>query len=282
MPAPTHGLEGASATLLLVLAARALARLDAPELKFNDPAAERILHEMHLDPHDFHLNRREAITVVLRAQWFADRQREFFERYPDGVALNFGCGLTASYEQVADAAGGRFSWFDFDLAPVIALRGKFFADCARRRMVIGDATRDPFDQAPWRSGQPALVNAEGLLYYLRPAAVAAFLRGAVRAADKRSAPMEMLFDYASPLAARYLERHPAHRQFGSRYDWTLKQPRELMAIEPRLEILEDSDQFAGAMHRLSRTINAIHRMVTGGNLGGCMHLRLAHATAPPP
>lgn len=283
MPASTHGLEGPSATLLLVLAARALAQRDAPELKFNDPVAERILREMRLDPRQFRLNPREVTTVILRAQWFAAQQREFFERYPDGIAFNFGCGMTASFEQVADAAGGRFNWYDLDLAPVIALRKKFFTDSSRRQMLVGDATRAPFRELPWRAGQPALVIAEGLLYYLRPSDVTAFIREAVRGAVAHSAEMEMLFDYASPLAARYLERHPAHRQFGSRYEWTLKRPEELHAIEPRLEILKDSDQFAGAMHRLSRAINTIHRTVTGGNLGGCMHLRLTPPqSAPPP
>jgi len=272
--APTPPLHGVSATLLVALAARALAPIDAPDLNFNDPIAEKILREMRIDPRRYELHQREVRSMVLRAQWFAAKQREFFAQFPDGIALNFGCGLSASFEQVADAAGARFKWYDLDLAPVIALRSRFFADTLRRRMLIRDAASDPFYRIPWPPEQPALVIAEGLLYYLRPAEVAAFIRAAVRSADAHRAHLEILFDYASALGAGVLKRHPAHRQLGTSYDWTLRRPSQITAIEPRLAIVEDANLFVSTTPLAWRAFNAIHRILTGGSLGGCMHLRL--------
>jgi O-methyltransferase involved in polyketide biosynthesis len=277
--APMRPLEGVSATLLLALAARALAPIDAPQLNFRDPVAQRILREMRIDPRRYELRKLEVRSVILRAQWFADKQRDFFEHYPDAVALNFGCGLSASYEQVADAGGGRFSWYDFDLEPVIAIRRRYFADTLRRRTLIRDAAGNPFYRIPWRPERPALIIAEGLLYYLRPAEVAAFLRAAVRTADERGSHLEIVFDYASAVGARFLARRPAHRQLGTAYDWTMRRCGEITAIEPRLQIVEDSNLFIHAMGLASRAVNTIHRAVTGGSLGGCMHLRLAPATS---
>jgi O-methyltransferase involved in polyketide biosynthesis len=267
-------LEGVSATLLLALAARALAPIDTPDLHFRDPLAERILREMCIDPRRYKLRKLEVRSVVLRAQWFADRQREFFRRHPNALAINFGCGLTASYEQVADTGDARFHWYDLDLEPVIGVRRRYFAETMRRRMLIRDASRDPFYRIPWVPERPALIVAEGLLYYLRPAEVAAFLQTAVREAAARQSHVEILFDYASAMGARFLERRPAHRQLGTRYDWTMRRSREITAMEPRLEIVEDANLFALAMDPLSLTLNMIHRLIAGGNLGGCMHLRL--------
>jgi O-methyltransferase involved in polyketide biosynthesis len=270
------GLEGVSATLLIALAARALAPLDAPDLNFRDPLAEKILREMDIDPRRYQLGKPEVRSMVLRAQWFADKQRAFFQRHPGALALNFGCGLSASYEQVASGnGGGSFTWYDFDLEQVIALRRKYFTDTAHRQMRIGDATRDPFDEAPWLPGQPALVIAEGLLYYLSPVQVAEFIGAAVRTADLRGAPLEILFDYASALGAGFLARHPAHREFGTSYDWTLRRPGQVGAIEPRLAVIEDANLFVSTTPLAWRAFNALHRMVTGGSLGGCLHLRLA-------
>ena len=272
-------LEGVSATLLLALAARALAPIDTPDLHFADPMAERILGEMRIDPRRYRLRKLEVRTVVLRAQWFAKRQREFFARHPGAVVMNFGCGLTASYEQIAGAGETCCNWYDVDLEPVIAVRRRYFADTIRRRMLVRDAARDPFYRIPWPPERPGLIIAEGLLYYLRPAEVSMFLRTAVREAAARHAHLEILFDYASAMGARFLERRPAHRQLGTHYAWTLRRPDEVTAMEPRLEIVEDANLYALAMDPVSLTLNRIHRMIAGGNLGGSMHLRLRQASS---
>jgi len=89
----THDLHGIPATLFLTLAARALAPIEAPELGLADHKAEQILARLEIDPRQFALNANEVRAVVLRSQWFAQTTRSFFERYPEGLCINVGCGL---------------------------------------------------------------------------------------------------------------------------------------------------------------------------------------------
>jgi len=273
----THDLHGIPATLFLTLAARALAPIEAPELGLAEHKAEQILARLEIDPRQFALNANEVRAVVLRSQWFAQTTRSFVERYPDGLCINIGCGLNASFEQVEDSGGGRFSWIDIDLPEVIAIRRQFFVETPRRRIIEGDITKSNlFSTIPtlrWSSGQPALIVAEGLLYYLKPTQVEAFLSRLAQAADARRAQIEIAFDYVSRLGAWIVGRRPAHRQLGTAYSWTLRRPSDLMRIDPRLEVVEDTNVFMRAMGPWVQQLNAICRIVTGGQLGGCAHLR---------
>lgn len=272
--ASAHDLKGVSATLLIVLAARALAPLKAPQLGFADPHAERVLQGLEVDARQFALRASAVRAVVLRAQWFNRTIRGFFERHPHGLCINLGCGLTASFEQVADAAGGSFGWIDLDLPEVVALRRCFFADTARRRTMERDVT-DPgfFASLPWAPGEPAIIVVEGLLYYLKPAQVEAFFAAQADAARARRAYVEIVFDYASALGAWIVTRLSAHRQLGTACSWTLRRASDLQRIDPRLVVAEDSNVFLTGMGLGARQLNALYRFVTGSGLGGCAHLR---------
>lgn len=274
LTAPAHNLRGVSATLLMALAARTLAPIEAPELGFADPDAGRILRSLQIDPRQFELSAYSVRAVVLRSQWLAKIIRRFIERYPEGLCINVGCGLTASYQYVANAGAGQFGWIDLDLPEVIEMRRRFFVETARRRIMAGDVT-DPrlFTSLPWVAGEPALVVAEGLLYYLQPAQIATFFGALAQAADARRAHIEIAFDYASRLGAWIACRIPAHRQLGTKCHWTVRRASELRRIDPRLEVAEDSSVFLRAMNLGARQVNAISRFVTGSGLGGCAHLR---------
>jgi O-methyltransferase involved in polyketide biosynthesis len=270
----THDLHGIPATLFLTLAARALAPIEAPELGLAEHKAEQILARLEIDPRQFALNANEVRAVVLRSQWFAQTTRTFFERYPQGLCVNVGCGLDDSFEQVEEAAGGRFSWIDLDLPQVIAIRRQFFVETPRRQIIEGDITKPSlFSTLGWNHGQPALIVAEGLLYYLRPEQIKAFFRTQAEAADLRRAQIEIAFDYVSRLGAWIVGRRPAHRQLGTAYSWTLRRPSDLLRIDRRLKVVEDTNVFMRAMGPWVRQVNAICRVVTGGQLGGCAHLR---------
>jgi O-methyltransferase involved in polyketide biosynthesis len=274
--AGSHDLHGIPATLFLALAARALAPIEAPELGFADPKAEQILRTLDIDPRRFALNANEVRAVVLRSQWFTQTTRRFFQLHPQALCINLACGLNASFEQVAEAEGDRFGWIDLDLPEVIAIRRRFFVETAQRRTIEGDVTNPSlFSTLPWDPGEPALIVAEGLFYYLETAQVEGFFRVLAEAADARRAHVEIAFDYASPLAAWIVGRRPAHRQLGTACAWTLRRPGDLRRIDARLEVVEDSDVFLGAMGRGARQVNAIYRLITGGGLGGCAHLRRA-------
>ena len=54
-------LPGVSATMLVTLAAKALAATDAPETRYRDRRSHEILRELEVDPRSFNLNPSEAV-----------------------------------------------------------------------------------------------------------------------------------------------------------------------------------------------------------------------------
>jgi O-methyltransferase involved in polyketide biosynthesis len=267
-------LPGVSATMLITLAAKMLAATDAPDLKYDHGRSREILRELDVDPRRFNLNPREVRAVVLRSQWFGQTVSRFVERYPDGLCINLGCGLDASFEELETAGDGRFAWIDVDLPTVIAIRRRFYGETARRRIVAGDITNSQlFTSLPWDADRPAIVVAEGVLYFLQRAQVESLIRAQAVAADARGANLEIAFDYASPFGAWIVTRRPAHRQLGTTFSWTVHNPGELRRVDRRLEVVEDSNVFLNAMGTGARQLQALYHLVSGSGLGGCAHLR---------
>jgi O-methyltransferase involved in polyketide biosynthesis len=266
-------LSGVSATMLVTLAAKALAATDAPELDYVDRRSEQILRELEIEPRRFGLNPNEVRAIVLRSLWFGRTVGSFFERHPNGLCINLGCGLDASFEESSASEDGRFMRIDIDLPDVIDLRRRFFAESPCHQLLAADIT-DPhlFDAIPWDLGRPAIVVAEGLLYFLRREQVESMFRALAEAADDRHANVEIAFDYASPFGAWIVARRPAHRQLGTTFYWTLHNPSDLRRVDPRLEVAEDCNVFIHAMGAGARLLDASYRLVAGSSLGGCARL----------
>ncbi len=267
-------LPGVSATMLITLAAKMLSATDAPDLNYDHSRSREILRELGVDPQRFNLNPSEVRAVVLRSQWFGQTVRRFLERHPTGLCINLGCGLDASFEELEAAGDGRFAWIDVDLPNVIEIRRRFYVETACRRIVAGDITNSHlFETLPWDAGRPAIVVAEGVLYFLQRAQVESLFRAQAVAADARRADVEIAFDYASPFGAWIVTRRPAHRQLGTTFSWTMHNPGELRRVDPRLEVVEDSNVFLNAMGTGARQLDALYHLVSGSSLGGCAHLR---------
>jgi O-methyltransferase involved in polyketide biosynthesis len=267
-------LPGVSATMLITLAAKTLAATDAPELHYAGRRSDEILRALEVDPRRFGLNPSEVRAVVLRSQWFAQTVCNFLDRHPDALCINLGCGLDAGFDDLAESRDARFTWLDIDLPDVIALRRRFFTETPRRRIIPGDVT-DPrlFASLPWDDGRPAIVIAEGILYFLQRTQVESMFRAQGQAADARRANLEIAFDYASPFGAWIVARRPAHRQLGTTFRWTTLSLTDLRRVDPRLEVAEDSNVFVHAMGSGARQLDALHRLLTGSSLGGCARFR---------
>ncbi len=157
---------------------------------------------------------------------------------------------------------------------MIEIRRRFYAETECRRIVAGDITNSQlFETLPWDAGRPAIVVAEGVLYFLQRAQVESLFRAQAEAADARRANVEIAFDYASPFGAWIVTRRPAHRQLGTTFSWTVHNPGELRRVDPRLEVVEDSNVFLNAMGTGARQLDALYHLVSGSSLGGCAHLR---------
>jgi len=105
-----------------------------------------------------------------------------------------------------------------------------------------------------------------VLYFFQRAQVESLFRAQAEAADARRANLEVAFDYASPFGAWIVTRRPAHRQLGTTFHWTLHNPSELRSVDPRLELVEDSNVFLNAMGTGARQLDALYHLVSGSSL----------------
>src|SRR5919109_2028162 len=110
---PVTGLTGVSETLLIPLIARAQARTRFPDLGFADPAAERILAQLDVDPDRFGQHVPTMRGAIIRAQAFDRLAAAFAAAHPSGLAVSLGAGLDTRADRVAGLA-----WADMDLPAV--------------------------------------------------------------------------------------------------------------------------------------------------------------------
>ena len=239
MSADPTTLTGVPATMLLTVAARALAPTARPDLGFRDPCAERIVAQLGVDPAQLCSGEALLVGTVARSLTLDRIARAFFARHPDGLAINLGCGLGTNFDRIADAVGAGCQWLDVDLPDVVAIRRRFFADGDQRRILEGDVCEATLCASLLASERPTLIVAEGLLYYLPPADVEALFRRLAAAANARAVPLEIAFDFASPSGVELSNRLNVDvNRSGARFLWGLSAPDALRAWDPKLTVVE--------------------------------------------
>ena len=150
-------------TLLIPLAARALACRLLPHRGFADPAAEAIVARLAYDLTPFEADREMLRGLVERSLVLDQILRGFLNHHPDPQVLSLGSGLSTQFERLDN---GRLRWMDVDLPAVVKLRRTLFPPHPRRCLVSASVT-----EAGWTSilgdlRGPTFVVAEGLLMYL--------------------------------------------------------------------------------------------------------------------
>lgn len=274
-------LRGVPETLLIPLAARALAHRRHPRMRFRDREAERIADEVRIDFDRYAADGRSVRGVIARSRWFDRVCLEFLERHPEPTFLSLGSGLNTMYERLRSAAEGRcFRWIDSDLAEVVSLRRTIFPDDSFRTTIELDlADPEAFDRVDVAEGRALMIVAEGLVMYLRPeAAVAVFRNAAQCFAEAR--PLCFAFDYASPSMVARSRQHAALRKIKDDsvvFQWGLPRAKDLAGIDPRWKVLEESSAPMTSAGPLPAAIEAVHRILTGRRFYACA---LA-ATSPP-
>lgn len=268
-----------SETLLIPLAARAIAPLHFPKLGFSDPAAEAIMARLNADPDRFSGDRQPMLGAVLRNQWFDAKCRAFFDRHPDGLGVSLGAGLNTTFQRI-DSAEARFHWVDVDLPEVIAMRSRLIPDSARCRAVAADIT-DPdwTDRIGWQDAQPAIVMSEGVLMYLEPSQVCQVFQAIADHGERCGAATEFLFDFSSPFMTRNSRRHPSVRKTKAEFRSSLRRPEDIAQFDPGYRIAEvyDLNARCGAVPWL---FGLLHKAMTGGRLVyGCVHAEYGGAIA---
>ncbi|MDQ0315700.1 class I SAM-dependent methyltransferase [Amorphus orientalis] len=198
------GLPGVSGTLLVPLCARALARRSYSFTGFEDPAAERIVADLGIDPARIISDPASILGFIRRSQIFDRAIADFLTRHPDAIVIDLGAGLSTSFERLKTPP---HLWYDVDLPPATDLHRRVIAGDPRRALIAASV-----DHAGWLTEMalpdgPVLVLAEGLLPYLAPEAITRLLADLADGLAGRT--VEFVYDAFSFLMIGTARAHPA-------------------------------------------------------------------------
>ena len=148
-------------TLFIPLAARARETgRKRPVLR--DPKAAELIASIDFDEAKYGRGVGGWITV-LRTAVYDFWVRQFLTEHPAGTVIELGTGLNSRFERVDN---GQVHWIDLDLPDTIELRGRFFTDTSRRRMVPASVLSDEWLPIVADSPGPYFFVTEGVLTYL--------------------------------------------------------------------------------------------------------------------
>jgi hypothetical protein len=148
-------------TLFIPLAARAReTRRKRPVL--HDPKAAELVRSIDFDAAKYESG-FGGWMMVLRTAIFDFWVRQFLAEHPAGTVVELGTGLNTRFGRVDN---GQVHWIDLDLPDAIELRGRFFADTSRRRMVASSLLSEEWRPAVADSPEPYFFVTEGALVYL--------------------------------------------------------------------------------------------------------------------
>jgi O-methyltransferase involved in polyketide biosynthesis len=252
--APPPALQGATATLLLTLAARASASGvidDAAAPVFSDPEAERIAAAMALDLAAYAGDAAFVRGVVLRAALIDRFAAEFFTKYPHGIGVTLGAGLCTRRSRLG--ARGGAGWLNVDLPDAIRLREAHAAPGEGERN-LACSVLDPawLDAVALHGERPVLLVLEGVCPYLPQAPLEAMLRRMAEWFDRRSAACVLVMDYVHPILARMpVQVGGMHLPVVSGFEDSAR----VAAIHPSLRVLSEDHLYAqfSDQHRLFET-----------------------------
>ncbi|HEX2137527.1 MAG TPA: class I SAM-dependent methyltransferase [Microvirga sp.] len=265
---PMAGLGCVEQTLLIPLAARALARRLFPTQHFADPAAEAIAARLDYDLGPFETDREMLRGVVERSLVLDHLLRDFLKHHPEAQVLSLGSGLSTQFERLDN---GRLNWVDIDLPEVAELRRSLFPPHPRRRLVVASVCEAGWTSALGELRGPSFVVAEGLLMYLERDQVHQLARELAQV--QRGGRAEFAYDYYCAQMVGQAWLNPSLRRLGAEFKWGVAAPQELSLGEPGWRVIDTYP----VMERLGWPYDIFwpsFRLLTGVRPYGIAHLRL--------
>jgi len=201
---PPAALQGATATLLLTLAARAGSERVVAASAFSDPEARRIAAALPFDLSAFARDAAFVRGVVLRAALIDRLAAEFFAAHPLGMGITLGAGLCTRRQRLGPgvARSGGVDWLNIDLPDAIRLREQHVTP-GEGEHNLACSILDPawLDAAGLPGGRPVLVMLEGVCPYLPQAPLEAMLLRLARRFEQGESACVVVLDYVHPILA---------------------------------------------------------------------------------
>jgi O-methyltransferase involved in polyketide biosynthesis len=151
-------------------------------------------------------NEKLAVFLAMRSRKIDTYCTEFLNRYPNGVIVELGCGLSSRFLRIDN---GSVLWYDLDLPEVIEIRKQFFTETTRCRMLPSSVL-----DFRWMDTLPAghkgvLFIAEGLLMYLHEEQV----RNLIRTMQQRFPCCELVTEVANSFVLDALKKERWRKKF---------------------------------------------------------------------
>jgi O-methyltransferase involved in polyketide biosynthesis len=232
-------------TLFLPLWGRAVETKKAKPM-IVDETAVRIIQQVDYDFSAITKNTAELSQVawIMRSLYTDQVIRGFTKKYPHGTIVNVGCGLDTAFERVDN---GTLKWYDLDLPDVIELRKNFIQESDRRKFLSAS-----FLDKDWLQTieieENVLFIIAGVLYYFKEEQVKEFL---LRLADTFPG-CEAFFDVSSPTGVKIANKRVIEStglDEKSHLIWGLEDTRDLLAWDPRIQIIKTYYYFRSPLIR---------------------------------
>lgn len=249
-------LQGATATLLLTLAARAAASsTGAAGSKFSDPEASRIAAALPFDLSAYVQDAAFVNGVMLRAVLFDRFAAAFFSAHPRGLAVTLGAGLCTRRSRLGARGpqGGGLGWLNVDLPDAMALRQDHLPAHEGERNITGSIL-DPewLAAADLPPERPVLVMLEGVCPYLPQTPLEAMLHRLAERFGGRGQAGVLVLDFVHPVLASLPVRVGGmHLPVVSGFEDAARIAR----IHPAIRVMSEDHPYGefSAQHRLFET-----------------------------
>jgi O-methyltransferase involved in polyketide biosynthesis len=216
-------------TMLVTLYGRALdSQSEDPILR--DPAAEEAIRRIDYDFQSLNVKWNDILAIAARAKVFDLWAAEYLVDNPNAAVLHLGCGLDSRVFRIDPPSS--VLWFDVDYPETIELRRHLFPERAGYHMVASLVTDMGWlDQVP--ADRPALVVAEGLMYYLTEEQIKALLERMV----EHFPSGQIMFDAISRLYLKIQKTNVGISATGAKMLWGIDDPHELEVWSPRIKLV---------------------------------------------
>lgn len=217
-------------TMLIPLAIKANETL-RPKARIRDEKAVEIINRLQIETEKYDKFMSHE-GVVARTIMFDREVKAFFEKYPNAVCVNLGCGLDARFYRVDN---GKILWYDIDLPDAMEVRKQFFPEEERVRRIAASILEPGWTESVGK-GRPLIFILEGVLMYFSREQVKTLLSILSDAFPK----YWLLAELMPPFAVKQAKHHDTLKSTNATFRWGTKTGRELETLCPGLTLMREN------------------------------------------